>query len=273
MGDDDNAGTGDLNTQWRVRRTRLVVVFTLSLVVSLAAAVLSSNRIGLGAVGYLAMMLLLLAGIGLVVYAIAGIARHRVRPPALAVAGGGFVPVPVAATIGYAACAGLAWAFPAVQLVALYELAADPTGDGSLGDLLTAELGVTVFIAAIAVMIARMTFRVFRGLMRVRLRPDGLEVPTPAGTAHLIRWQTMRGPVRPTEPTRRLRLDLDRPARARLGLMYRHVDLDIAALDVHPWFLVDVLRYYVEHPEQRAAIGTQAGYERMRADVFAVAPR
>jgi hypothetical protein len=38
---------------------------------------------------------------------------------------------------------------------------------------------------------------------------------------------------------------------------------------VHPWFLADAIRYYVAQPARRAAIGTLAEYDRLRADLGA----
>jgi hypothetical protein len=33
--------------------------------------------------------------------------------------------------------------------------------------------------------------------------------------------------------------------------------------NVRAWFIADVIRYYVAHPEHRAAIGTESQYERL----------
>jgi hypothetical protein len=32
---------------------------------------------------------------------------------------------------------------------------------------------------------------------------------------------------------------------------------------VHAWFIADVIRHYVDHPQHRAAIGEQAEYQRL----------
>ncbi|RZU74691.1 hypothetical protein EV384_3167 [Micromonospora kangleipakensis] len=40
--------------------------------------------------------------------------------------------------------------------------------------------------------------------------------------------------------------------------------LTLTWLRVQPWFLADVLRWYVDHPAERAALGTPAGGERLR---------
>ncbi len=45
------------------------------------------------------------------------------------------------------------------------------------------------------------------------------------------------------------------PAQLRLGPDTR----------VHPWFLADAIRSYVEHPQDRVAIGTIAEHERLQA--------
>lgn len=36
-------------------------------------------------------------------------------------------------------------------------------------------------------------------------------------------------------------------------------------VDVNPWFLADAIRWYVEHPENRPAIGTQEEHTRLLA--------
>jgi hypothetical protein len=37
----------------------------------------------------------------------------------------------------------------------------------------------------------------------------------------------------------------------------------IDVLDIHPWFLADAIRYYLAHPEHRAAIGRTAEHDRL----------
>lgn len=42
--------------------------------------------------------------------------------------------------------------------------------------------------------------------------------------------------------------------------------------NVHPWFIADAIRYYATYPEHRAAIGTQAEYERLVATLNGPGP-
>jgi hypothetical protein len=53
--------------------------------------------------------------------------------------------------------------------------------------------------------------------------------------------------------------------RGRLGIPRQFFDL-------HPWFLADVIGYYVAHPERRAAIGTEAGYTDLLAALGVTPP-
>jgi hypothetical protein len=43
------------------------------------------------------------------------------------------------------------------------------------------------------------------------------------------------------------------------------------AMDVHPLFLADAIRWYADHPADRAAIGTQTEHDRLLAALGASA--
>jgi hypothetical protein len=45
-----------------------------------------------------------------------------------------------------------------------------------------------------------------------------------------------------------------------------------AQTSVHPWFLVDAIRWYAEHPEHRADIGTQSEHDRLLATLVPQLP-
>jgi hypothetical protein len=55
-----------------------------------------------------------------------------------------------------------------------------------------------------------------------------------------------------------------RTQRLELHARRRIHKVPIDVLDIHPWFLADAIRYYVAHPEHRAAIGRAAEHERLR---------
>jgi hypothetical protein len=72
-------------------------------------------------------------------------------------------------------------------------------------------------------------------------------------------------PSRPTLRSGALALTIDQPdlvRRRSLVMISRAVP--IFWLDIHPWFLADAIRYYVAHPEHRAAIGTADEHDRLR---------
>ena len=45
---------------------------------------------------------------------------------------------------------------------------------------------------------------------------------------------------------------------------YRYESLPVGRVDVDPTFLTSVIRHYVEHPEHRAAIGTDTELARLQ---------
>jgi len=54
---------------------------------------------------------------------------------------------------------------------------------------------------------------------------------------------------------------------AAMASIIRAISLDRPGLpvhlNVHPWFLADAIRWYANHPEHRAAIGTDAEHDRL----------
>jgi hypothetical protein len=63
------------------------------------------------------------------------------------------------------------------------------------------------------------------------------------------------------------------PGSSTLDLLVRppraHLRFRLAMLASDPAYLATVIRYYVEHPERRAGIGTVAEHERLRAALAA----
>jgi len=123
----------------------------------------------------------------------------------------------------------------------------------------------TLLPAVLALVAAVPLARSLRVPGQVELRPSGLRVPG-RWRAVDVPWEALR-PGTPWAPRLRTqRLDLvvatgylvlpPSERRAVLG-----VPIDV--LDVHPWFLADAVRYYVAHPEHRAAIGRRAELERL----------
>ena len=99
-------------------------------------------------------------------------------------------------------------------------------------------------------------------IIGAELRPTGLRVRHLFGVL-TVPWEALAPgyPVRPDPRFRRLALTYTRPELVhRRGIFSRRlVPID----NVHGWFIADVIRYYVEHPEQRADIGRQTEYDRL----------
>ncbi|MFF5071386.1 hypothetical protein ACFY2R_09315 [Micromonospora olivasterospora] len=108
-------------------------------------------------------------------------------------------------------------------------------------------------------------------------------LPVLLALALALGWAVLVGAWRPGEPAaygwfvagqvsgNRLRLPLLRPELVRRsGLTGRGpwpfpgLSVELGWVRMHPWFLADVLRYYVERPEERPGIGTADGYRRLR---------
>lgn len=103
----------------------------------------------------------------------------------------------------------------------------------------------------------------WRGLS-VQLRPEGVYQRDFAGSL-TVPWEAL-APGRPSRPGVRastLALTYARPELVRrrgiLVLGGRRLRID----NVHPWFIADAIRQYVDHPQHRAAIGEPAEYQRL----------
>ncbi|MFG3604501.1 hypothetical protein [Micromonospora chersina] len=97
----------------------------------------------------------------------------------------------------------------------------------------------------------------------VELRPDGVSQRDFAGSL-MVPWEAL-APGRPSRPAvnaATLALTYARPE-----LVRRHGILPLGRRlridNVHPWFIADTIRHYVDHPQHRAAIGKPAEYQRL----------
>ncbi|GGM48974.1 hypothetical protein GCM10011608_37360 [Micromonospora sonchi] len=98
----------------------------------------------------------------------------------------------------------------------------------------------------------------------VELRPDGVRQRDFTGSL-MVPWEAL-APGRPFQPAVRastLALAYAQPDLVRrrgiLPLGRRRLRID----NVHPWFIADTIRHYVDHPQHRAAIGEPAEYQRL----------
>ncbi|TYB34857.1 hypothetical protein FXF50_26245 [Micromonospora sp. AP08] len=104
--------------------------------------------------------------------------------------------------------------------------------------------------------------RAWRGL-GVHLRPDGVRWRELTGSVS-VPWDALAPgrPLRPAARTKILALTYARPELVRRrGIVLGHQLLSID--NIAGWFVADAIRHYVTHPEGRAAIGTEAEYDRL----------
>ncbi|MFU8853357.1 hypothetical protein ACNAW0_20560 [Micromonospora sp. SL1-18] len=98
----------------------------------------------------------------------------------------------------------------------------------------------------------------------IELRPDGVYQRDFVGSL-MVPWEAL-APGRPSRPAVKastLALTYAQPELARrrgiFPLGRRRLRID----NIHPWFIADTIRHYVDHPQHRAAIGEPAEYQRL----------
>lgn len=125
------------------------------------------------------------------------------------------------------------------------------------------EVALTAFLGLLAAAVMGVyLYGLWSGRPSVELNRDGVRVRAPFGNLD-VPWDGLRPgyPLRPSRHTGTLSLTVAQPKLARrrgINLVPLHF------LDIHPWFLADAIRYYVAHPEHRAAIGTAEEHDRLR---------
>ncbi|MEU9510429.1 hypothetical protein AB0D32_29585 [Micromonospora sp. NPDC048170] len=96
----------------------------------------------------------------------------------------------------------------------------------------------------------------------IELQPDGIHRRLFLGSLS-VPWDALAPgtPSRPPVDASVLTLAYARPELVRRRGVVPSQRLSIA--DIHAWFIADVIRHYVDHPQHRAAIGEQVEYERL----------
>lgn len=172
--------------------------------------------------------------------------------------------------------AAMALWWPAVATVALtatfwsfapttWEPGSDP--EWQLGVI---EVATTAFLGlASAAVMGVYLYGIWSGRPVVELNRNGVRVLAPFGSL-VVPWDGLRpgNPLRPSSRTFSLTVAQPKLARRR-GINI----LPLYFLDIHPSFLADAIRYYVAHPEHRAAIGTAEEHDRLRHLLSGADPR
>jgi len=144
----------------------------------------------------------------------------------------------------------------------------------TLGVLDWIMLGLVYFTAVVVLPLAVLAWSM--ATSGVALTPEGV-VWRALWYGRTIPWEALSpgGPLRPGSNEVHMRLVFTRPELVRrrgLRLLDRP-DRLTTQTEVHPWLLADAIRWYVEHPEHRAAIGTEAEHARLVSAVGADVPR
>ncbi len=153
-------------------------------------------------------------------------------------------------------------AFQVYMAVAFMFLASLLLGTDHLGEVVGGPFMVLPFLLLVGVGVH--VAGGWRGFS-VELRPDGVCQRDFTGSL-TVPWEAL-APGRPYQPEVRastLALTYAQPDLVRrrgiLPLGRRRLRID----NVHPWFIADTIRHYVDHPQHRAAIGEPAEYQRLR---------
>lgn len=106
-------------------------------------------------------------------------------------------------------------------------------------------------------------------LPRLELRPDGVRVRRLRSAA--TPWAALRRgtPLRPRRNDQILALPVDNPD--LVSPLFAKNPLIPLGWDADPWFVADTIRWYVDHPQDRPALGTEAELARLQERLTAQA--
>ncbi|KKJ95512.1 hypothetical protein [Micromonospora sp. HK10] len=126
------------------------------------------------------------------------------------------------------------------------------------------------FMAAYLLVAAGIVIGSWRLVPFVTLTPEGVASGAPRPMT-VVPWEAIGAgaPTGPGAAGRFLRLPIARPelVRRSLGWPRRGAFVVVRELTVAPDFLAAAIRYYVAHPEHRAAIGTAQEYDRLQREL------
>ncbi|GIF47330.1 hypothetical protein DFJ67_6852 [Asanoa ferruginea] len=125
------------------------------------------------------------------------------------------------------------------------------------------QVVLTAFLGLMAATVVVVYLRgVWLGRPAVELTRDGVRVLAQFGYRYAPWDEVQPGtPLRPVKRTDNFSLSV---TGSNLARWWGIAIVPFLWLDIHPWFLTDAIRYYVAHPEHRAAIGTAEEHDRLR---------
>ncbi|WP_155372752.1 hypothetical protein [Catellatospora vulcania] len=128
-----------------------------------------------------------------------------------------------------------------------------------------AELGLFEVLVDIPLMLVAVggALLAWFDLPRLELRAEGVRVRNMRSVT--TPWDALRRgtPLRPRRNDQHLALLLDRPDLVAPSFAkYPRLPL---GWEADPWFVADTIRWYVDHPHDRPAIGTRAGLQHLQA--------
>ncbi|GAA4570639.1 hypothetical protein GCM10023176_29660 [Micromonospora coerulea] len=130
------------------------------------------------------------------------------------------------------------------------------------------DVPAVTLAALAALVIAVLVAAVFDGRPRVDLTSHGIEARDPTGR-RTIPWAALAAgrPLRQPHGHKLVLTVVHPELVEHRGLVRGSATaplLTLTWLRVQPWFLADALRWYVDHPAERVALGTPDGDERLR---------
>lgn len=256
------------NEEGAASRLLIAVAVTVTVVWIVAVALVLPASFGLTTVLRFVQVLFVLAALAASVVSLLGFVRRSPEPPRFVVReGAGFV-VPASRAYGYFVVGEvLMVGFLAGQAIFLWSDAVG--GDTGWAVISYTFAGITsVLSVALGGLVALTVVTALRGRPRIELTPRAVVLREVLGS-RMIPWEALR-PGLPLRQSDRhtLTLTVDRPELVvRSGWIWRFPQVALSYARVHPWFLADAIRSYVDQPNRRDAVGTRAEHERLLADL------
>lgn len=209
---------------------------------------------------------LLVAVLPLVVIVL-GALQPAYGPPAFVVRPGAGLVVPAGPRYGYFVAAQILFTgFVCGQAVRQWTVPGGGADPAVVDRVLAAVLSVLAVV--LVVVVAGEAVRVLACRPVVVLTPQALVIRGPLGS-RAVPWAALRS-ARPAavDTDRGITVTVERPELVmRRGLTRATASVRTGDTWVHPQFLADAVRYYVDQPARRETIGSLDGYARLRADL------